>query len=240
MNQTITLTDTSSKTLYRVAGTMALLIVLAGLIDAITSMGIDARDNSTVSIIEWFSLFQTNRFAAFSSLGVINMVTLSLSITVYLALTQAFRQHRPTLAVLASILFFIGTAVYLSSNSVFSLFTISRQYTSATDAQKPLLEAAGRALLAQGADLTSGTFIGLFITQIAGMLITSAMLRGEVFGKWTGFAGLVGYSLMTVFFILTAFVPTQYDTAMLVAAPGALIMIAYEILLARRFFQLGR
>ncbi|HET8707706.1 MAG TPA: hypothetical protein VFM46_15495, partial [Pseudomonadales bacterium] len=137
-------------------------------------------------------------------------------------------------------LFFIGTVVYLSSKSVFSLFAISRQYASATDAQKPLLEAAGRALLAQGADLTSGTFIGLFMTQIAGMLITSAMLRGEVFGKWTGLAGLVGYSLMTVFFILTAFVPTQYDTAMLVAAPGALTMIAYEILLARRFFQLGR
>jgi hypothetical protein len=219
---------------------MALLIALAGLIDAMTSMGIEARDNSTVNIIEWFTLFQTNRFAAFSSLGVINILTLSLGIPIYLAFIQAHRQDHPALAGLASILFFIGTAVYMSSNTVFSLFAISQQYAASPEAQKPLLEAAGRALLAQGADLTPGTFIGLFLTQIAGLVITSMMLRGNLFGKWIGGAGLAGFSLMTIFFILTAFVPAHYDTAMLVAAPGGLILITYQILLARRFFQLGR
>jgi hypothetical protein len=240
MNQATFYSDKQSKALYRVAGAMALLIILAGLTDAITSMGVAARDNSTVSIIEWFTLFQADRFAAFSRLGIINITTLSLCIPVYLAFTQAFRQHRPVLAGLASILFFIGAVVYLSSNTVFSLFAISQQYATAAEAQKPLLESAGRAVLAQGADLSAGTFFGLFITQIAGLLITSGMLRGEVFGKWTGLAGLVGFSLMSVFFILTAFVPAQYDTAMLIAMPGALFMITYQILLARRFFQLGR
>jgi hypothetical protein len=66
------------------------------------------------------------------------------------------------------------------------------------------------------------------------------MLRGKVFGKWTGRAGLVGFSLMTVFFILTAFVHEAYNIAMLVAAPGALILIVYQLMLARRFFQLGQ
>ncbi len=240
MERTLVISDTQSKALYRIAGAMALLIILAGLADAITSMGIEARDNSTVSIIEWFTLFQTNRFAAFSRLGVINITTLSLCIPIYLAFMQAFRQHRPALVGLASILFFIGVAVYLSSNTVFSLFAISQQYATAAEAQKPLLEAAGRALLVQGADLTPGTFVGLFFTQIAGMLITSVMLQGAVFGKWTGRLGLVGFGLMSVFFILTAFVPNQYNTAMLIAAPGALFMIAYQFLLARRFFQLGR
>lgn len=219
---------------------MAILIVLAGLTDAITSMGSQARDNSTVNIIDWFALFQTNRFTAFSRLGIINIITLSLSIPIYLAFTQAFRQFRPAVAMLSSVLFFIGTAVYLSSNTVFPLYALSQQYAASPEAQKPLLEAAGRALLAQGADLTTGTFVGLLITQIAGLLITCVMLRGEVFGKWTGLAGLVGCMLMTVFFTLTAFVPTLYDTALLIAAPGALFMMAYEILVARRFFQLGQ
>lgn len=240
MNQAVIYSDRQAKVLYRAAGTVALLIVLAGLIDAVTSMGVEARDNSTISIIEWFTLFQTTPFTAFSRLGVINITTLSLCIPIYLAFVQAFRQHRPALVGLAAILFFIGTAVYLSSNTVFSLFAISQQYASAAEAQKPLLEAAGSALLAQGADLTTGTFVGLFFTQIAGLLITSVMLRGEVFGKWTGRLGLVGFGLMSVFFILTAFVPSQYNTAMLIAAPGALFMIAYQILLARRFFQLGK
>lgn len=240
MDQAILVSDTQSKALYRVAGTMALFIALAGLIDAMASMGIEARDNRTVAISEWFTLFQTNRFAAFSSLGVINIITLSLGIPIYLAFPQAHRQDHPALAALASIFFFIGVAVYLSSNTVFSLFAVSRQYASAPEAQKPLLEAAGRALLAQGADLTPGTFLGLCLTQIAGLLITSVMARGNVFGKWTGRAGLAGFSLMSIFFILTAFGPEHYNTAMLLAAPGGLILVTYQILLARRFYQLGR
>jgi hypothetical protein len=240
MNQTLFLPEPQSKTLYKVAGTMAVLIVVAGLIDALTSMGIEARDNRTVNILEWFTLFQTNRFAAFSSLGLINILSLSLGIPIYLAFNQAYRQERPVLTAFASILFFIGMAVYVSSNTVFPLFAISQQYSASPAAQKPVLEAAGRALLVQGADLTSGTFLGLGLTQMAGLLMTSIMLRGNVFSRWTGRVGLAGFSLMSVFFFLTAFAPERYATAMIIAAPGGLILIAYQILLARKFFEFGR
>jgi hypothetical protein len=226
-------------TFYKVVGILAILIVLAGLTDAITSMGVAAQDNRSIQITEWFTLFQTHRFEAFSRLGIINMLTLSLSIPIYLAFNMAFRTERPILAAFASILFFIGTAVYLSSNTVFALFAVSQQYSVASVAQKPILEMVGQNLLQQGADLTTGTFFGLFLTQIAGLLITSAMLRGKIFGKWIGSTGLSGYIVMTAFFILTAFFPEQYSVAMLVAAPGGLILMAYEIMLARKFFQHG-
>jgi hypothetical protein len=198
------------------------------------------RDNTTISVIEWFSLFQTDRFHAFSNLGAINIITLSLGIPIYLALYQAHRRDHPAFAALASTLFFIGTAIYISSNTVFSLFALSKQYAIAPEAQKPLLEAAGRALLAQGADLTPGTFMGLFFTQIAGLLVTSMMLRGSTFGNWIGGIGLAGFGLTMVFFVLAAFAPEKYDTAMAFAMPGGLILMAYQVMLARRFFQLGR
>lgn len=234
-------TNTQWKAFYRVAGTMALLIVLVGLVDTITSMlGGEARDNSTVSIIEWFTSFQFNRFYAFSNLGLINIITLSLAIPIYLALYHAHRWEQLAFAELAAVLFFIGTAIYISSNTVFSLFALSRQYSVAAEAQKPLLEAAGRALLVQGADLTPGIFLGFFFTQIAGLLITGVMLQGSVFGKWIGGTGLAGYSLTSIFFVLAAFAPKNYDTAMFFAMLGGLILIAYQILIARRFFQLGR
>ncbi len=240
MYQTSIISSTQSKAIYKVAAVLAVLIVAVGLIDAITSMGRAAQDNRIIPTVEWFTLFQSSRFEAFSRLGVINVITLTFSIPIYLAFNQAFRKDRPALAALASIVFFIGAAVYLSSNTVFALFAVSQQYATATAVQKPLLEAAGHALLAQGADLTSGTFVGLFFTQIAGLLITGTMLRWSVFGKWTGRLGLAGFGLMSVFFILTAFFPARYDTAMVVAAPGALIMMTYQILLARKFFQMGR
>ena len=241
MNQTIVVSDTQSKTLYKVAAIMALLIATAGIVDAVTSnMGAEARGNNTVNIVEWFALFQTNPFSAFSTLGVINIITLSMGIPIYLAFHIAHRQDHPALTAFASILFFIGTAVYIASNTVFSLFALSQQYATATEVQKPLLEAAGSALLAQGADLTSGTVVGLLLTQIAGIVIASVMLRGRLFGKWIGGTGLAGFSLMTIFFILAAFAPEHFGTAMAVAMPGGLALTAYQVMLARRFFQIGR
>ncbi len=239
MNQTNIYTSTQSKAIFRVAGVMAILIVLVGLTDAITSTGVAAQDNRTIPVVEWFTLFQTSPFEAFSRLGFFNILTLSLGIPIYLAFTQAFRKDRSSLAVFASIVLFSGVTIYLSSNTVFPLFALSQQYAAASAAQKPLVEAAGNALLAQGADLTSGTFAGLFLAQIAGLLITATMLRGSVFGKWTALTGLIGFSLMSIFFILTAFFPAQYDTAIALSAPGGVILMAYQILLARKFFQLG-
>ena len=218
---------------------MAILIVLVGVTDVITSMGVTAQDNRTIPVIEWLTLFQSHQFEAFSRLGVINMLTLSLSIPIFLAFNQAFRKERPLLVAFASTLFFVGTAVYLSSNTVFALFAVSQKYAEISDLQKPILEATSQSLLEQGADLTPGTFLGLFFTQIAGLLITSAMLRGKIFGKWIGWIGLTGYSIMTIFFILTAFFPAHYAAAMLVAAPGGLILLIYQIMLARKFLQLG-
>jgi hypothetical protein len=240
MEQTADRTNTSSPTVYKVAGVLAILIVLAGLTDAITSMGSPAVDNRSIPIKEWFALFQAGRFEAFSRLGVINMLTLSFCIPIYLAFHVAFRKDRPTIAAFAPILFLIGAAVYFSSNNVFTIYALSQQAALAPAAQKPIIEAAGRALLLQGADLSNGTFVGLFISQIAGLLVTSVMPAKPEFGKWIGITGLAGYSVMSVFFILTAFFPAYYDTAMILAAPGAILMIGYQVMLACRFFQLGK
>lgn len=226
--------------LYRAAAAAALLIVLAGLTDALTSMGVEARDNRAYAVTEWFALFQADWFGAFSRLGLINIMTISLGIPVYLAFYRAFRRQSRALAAFAAILFFIGAAVYFSSNTLFSLYGLSRQYAAAPAAQRPLLEAAGQALLAQGADLTPGTFTGLLFTQAAGLLITGAMLRGTVFSRWVGGLGLAGYSLMIVFFVLTAFVPARYAAAMLIAAPGGLLLMSYQVMLARRFYQMSK
>lgn len=232
--------NSHTKAVYRLAAVAALLIVVMGLTDAFTSMGMEAHDNRTIKITEWFALFQSDWFAAFSRLGVINMITLSLGIPVYLAFNHAFPQHCRARVAFASILFFTGTAIYLASNTVFPLFALSQQYAAAPAAQKLLLEAAGQALLAQGADLTPGTFYGLFFTQVAGLLITSMMLRDNGFGKWAGGLGLVGFALMSVFFILTAFLPEYYGTAMMISAPGGLLLMAYQLMLARRFLLMSK
>jgi hypothetical protein len=232
--------ETSWKALYKVAGTMALLIVLVGLADiALSMMGGETRSNSAITVTEWFSLFQSNRITALSNLGLINIITLSLGIPIYLAMFGIHRQTNPAFAALAAILFFMGAAIYISSNSVFSVLALSTQYTIATDVQKPLLEAAGRAVLAQGADLTPGTFMGLFFAQIGGFIMAMVIWRGGLFGKWTAWFGLFGFGCMILFFPLAAFAPEKFTIAMLISMVGGLALMAYHILLARRLFQSG-
>jgi hypothetical protein len=238
MNPTIHPLDDQTKSLYRLAAIAALLIAAAGIIDVLTSMGSTPIDNRAFPTVEWFQLFQTHPFTAFSRLGLINMITLSLCTPIYAAYIRLLKRDRP-LVLFTTFLFFIGVASYLSSNTVLPLYALSREYATASASQQPLLEAAGLALLAQGADLTSGTFIGLFLPQIAGILVSSILLKTRVFGKWVGPLGLAGFSIMAVFFILTAFFPRLYDTAILISAPGGLILLSYQVILALKFFQMS-
>jgi hypothetical protein len=125
-------------------------------------------------------------------------------------------------------------------NTVFSMWALSNQYAAATDAQKILVEAAGRAALAQGADLTPGTFMGFFFTQTAGVVMAIVMLRGGVFSNLTAWMGLLGFGSMSVFFFLAAFVPTLYAVALILAMFGGPLLMVYHILIARRLFQLAQ
>jgi hypothetical protein len=232
--------DVRWKSFYKFAAITALLIVLVGLMDiTVSSLGGEARENSAIGVVEWFTLFQTNRFAALGNLGLFNILTLSLGIPLFLALFNVHRQTHALFGALAVILFAMGTAIYISSNTVFSMSALSDQYAVAADAQKPLLEAAGRALLARGADLTPGTFMGFLFTQSAGMMMAFILLRGGMFGKVTAWLGVAGFGIMLVFFTVAAFVPAQFTAAIMISAPGGLALMAYHILLARRLFQLA-
>jgi hypothetical protein len=114
---------------------------------------------------------------------------------------------------------------------------LSSQYASASETQKPLLEAAGRAALAQGADLTPGTFLGLTLSTIGGFIMALVMLGGRLFGKWTAWLGLIGYCCMMVFFPLAAFVPQQFNIAVMISMFGGLSLMAYYILISRKLLR---
>ena len=234
-------TDAGWKDFYKVAATAALLIVLAGIMDIIisTSAG-EVKANSILDVAEWFALFQSNRVVALSSLGLINIITSTLGIPVYLALYNMHRRANPGFAALSVVCSLIGTAVYLSSNTVFSMLALSTHYATASEAQKVLLEAAGRAALAQGADLTPGTFMGLLFVQVGGLLMALVMLRGGIFGKWNAWLGMFGFGCMIVFFPLAAFAPDQFTVAVLISMFGGLALMTYYILLARKLFQTSR
>jgi hypothetical protein len=228
--------------LYRVAGTAALLVVVVGLLDFVLALlQSGAATPGTTSVIDWFSLLQQRTFFGLRNLGMLNIVTFTLGIPLYLALFHIHRRAHGGLAAFATILFGVGAAVYISSNAVFSLLALSGQYAAAaTDSQRALLASAGTAILARGEDLTSGTFMGFFLTETGALLMAGLMLQGRVFGRVTAAVGILGMGLMLIFNILAAFATAMYGTALIVAMLGALPSMAWYVLMARRLFQLGR
>lgn len=138
-------------------------------------------------------------------------------------------------------LFLFGGAVYVSNNTVLPMFVLSEKYAAATtDTQRSILAAAGEAMLARGADFTLGSLVGLILPLIAQIAMSFVMLRGGVFGRATAYTGIFGFAFLLIFTVWTTFVPGSLDVAMLIALPAGLLVMAWNILVARVLFRLGR
>jgi hypothetical protein len=232
--------DTGLKGLYRLGSAASMAAILLVLADIIISFGGRDVNPDTLTAIDWFKLFQDSRLFGLRMLGIINIISLSISIPLYLALYAAHRRICNTYAVLAMILYLIGAAIYISNNAAIPMYVLSSKYTvAATDAQRTLLAAAGEAIVAKGADFTPGSFIGFFFTEVAGIAFSYIMLRAGVFSKAAAYFGILGFVFLTVFTIWLTFIPVFFEIAMVIAMVGGLSSIFWNVLVARRLLQLG-
>jgi hypothetical protein len=120
------------------------------------------------------------------------------------------------------------------------MLVLSRQYAvAASDAQRTLLEAAGHAMLVVGASHTPGTFPAFFSMEIAGMLISIVMLRAKIFNRTGAFAGIIGFSLLLAFEIISSFVAGVNIATTFLAMVGGIASMVWYGMTARRLFQLS-
>lgn len=230
-----------SRSLYRTAGAAALAAVLIILLDTAISMAGEDFNPAALSAAEWFALYQADTLSGLRALGLLNVFSLAISIPLYLALFSAHRNHFPGASALGLALFLMGAAIYIANNASVPMGVLAAKYAAAgLESQRLAYAAAGEAVLVRGADFTPGSFTGFIFTEIAGLIFTSLMLRGGLFGKRTAVLGLLGFSLLAVFTVLTTFFPATFDLAMILALIGGLSSAAWYILTARRFFQLSR
>lgn len=232
--------DAAWKSLYKIGGAAALLAVLVALVEILITF-LPGGDVVSETVIDWFTLFQDNAFMGLRNLGMLNIMLNVLAIPVFLALYVAHRQGHRTWAALAMIISFIGLAVFFATNRAFPMLELSRQYaTATTDARRTTLIAAGQSMLSVGQSHTPGTFIGFFLSEIAGILISVVMLRGKIFGRAAAYAGILGFAILSIFEICASFVSALSDVAMLLAMIGGLLSMAWYILLGRKLLQLGQ
>jgi hypothetical protein len=234
--------DLNWNSLYKLGGVAALFSVLVILTDiALTFFPAGAETPGTMTAIDWFQLFQDNWFFGLRNLGLLpNILNLSLSIPIFLALYEAHKRTNKAYATLAMVISFVGTAIYLTNNAAFPMLALSARYEAVTtEAQRALLTAAGEAVLARGEDFTPGAFMGFLFSEIAAVVMALVMLRGGIFSKGTAYTGVLGSLFLTVFTIWATFIPQFFEIAMIFALIGGLLSIAWNILTARKLFQLG-
>jgi hypothetical protein len=234
--------DSMWKSLYKVGGAATLTVVLVALLEVIITFlpGGGRTEPGGVTVIDWFTLFQNNWFLGLRNLGLLNIIMTTLGVPVFFVLFGAHRRVNITYAALAMVISFIGVTVFLATNRAFPMLDISSQYAAATsDAQRAVLAAAGQAMLSVGQSHTPGTFLGFFLSEVAGIIMSIVMLRGKVFSKLTAYLGISGFGLLLIFEISSSFVPALFDVAMLFVMSGGLLNLVWYILIARRLFQLG-
>jgi hypothetical protein len=225
------------KAFYKVGGAAVLIAVLVVIAEIAIGFlpGVELASRRTVTVVDWFTLFESNWFLGLRNLGLLNLIGAAFLTPAFLAMYFALRRENKPWAALGMILFFMGMAVYLASNRAFAMLSLSGQYASAaTDAQRSMLVAAGQAMLVEGSNR-----VGLFLIDAAGLVLSAVMLRSKVFGNATAIAGVLGNGLMIVLEIILAFAPGWLNVWLIVAICGGISIMTWYLLVGRRLLQMG-
>jgi hypothetical protein len=234
--------DSAWKPLYRIGGAAALIAALIFRRNLGAEVSLLGAHTPPSTANDWFALLQDNSLLGLALLNLFDIVNYALLGLMFLALYAALKRASESYMRLAVCLGLVGVTVYFASNQAFSMLSLGDQYAAATtDAQRATFLAAGEALLAinnpgdvyQGA----GIYLGLLLVTLAGLIISTVMLRSGIFSKVTAYAGILAHTLVLGYFIAVIFAPALTFVPHVCAAVP---LVIWEILIARRLFQLAR
>jgi hypothetical protein len=238
--------DATWNGLYKIGGAAALICALMYLITLGIYIPAYRAGPPPGTVLEWFTLFQTHPLTGLFFLGLADIVIMILWGPMSLALYAALKQCNKTWAMIATTFVFVGMAVYLATNTAFSMLSLSHQYAAATtEAEKSIVLAAGQAMLAVS-EGTGGQYTGMSLAWLAGLIISAVMLRSKDFSKATAWVGILGLGLLLAsmpFAGYTTTGPTAAIESAIIAVTyigGGLLSLAWYVLVGLRLLKLGQ
>jgi hypothetical protein len=220
--------------LYRIGGFAAFALILYSVLTIVQIILLGGQPSSAA---EAFRLLHTNKVVALLRLDLPTIAILPLYYLVFLGLYEALKRASRTSALLALALVFTGNTLVLSTPTALSLIPLSDKYAAATsDVARSQLLAAGEALMASDIWHSTGAILGGVLMQSGAVLISIAMLRGGVFGRFTAWLGIVMHALDLAHILAGVFLPST--GAILLAIAGSLYPVWF-FLIGRRLLQLA-
>lgn len=223
--------DSPWKSLYKVAGVAALITVAFIPIAIVANVVWPPPAWSAGAARDWFTLFADNWLLGLLHLDLLLMMSLVLSVPIFLAFYVALRPAGESPMIIATAIALIGVVLHLASNTAFEMYSLSSGYAAATtEAQRALFLAAGEATLA--AYYGTAFHVSYILGYIAKIIIGVVMLRSVFFGKATAYLailiGVVGFGF---------YLPV---IGMFLSILAVLFIAIWHVLVARAFFRLGR
>jgi len=229
--------DSGWKGLSRVGGAAALIVVMLILSEII---GFTFYPQPS-TVIGWFTLFQSNRIIGLLDFWGLEVPMYVMFIFVFLALYVVLRKANQSWMAIALTFALLGIGIFFATNNPFTMFSLSHQYAAAvTDAERSTFLAAGQAVLANTGKRAIGGFnMGLFLVSVAGLIISSVMLRSNSFSRPTAYMGILTFALSLADYLRQALTSSVIIT-LLVILPNVLFLVIWFVLIGRRLYQLGR
>ncbi|MCL5267744.1 MAG: hypothetical protein M1469_06555 [Bacteroidetes bacterium] len=218
---------TGWKTLFRIAGSVALIMV-AFIPIQIAVFAIWPPPSTAAG---WFELFQSNNLVGLIDMDLLLMVDQIFVGIMLIALYVVLRTTNLSLMTVGLALGLTGMVIYFSSTVAFEMMSLSHQYaTAATASERTILLAAGQTMLVtwQGTAFN----IGYVAEGVAFLIIASVMLGSTIFGKTTAWIGIV-------LGVMSLVPPTVAVVGMYFALGSLVPLVVWDILVARRLFQLA-
>jgi hypothetical protein len=230
-------TDRAYKSLYRLGGVAAIIVTVLTLVEVV----IFTFYPQPGTISGWFMLFQSNRLIGLMDFWGLEVPMYVMFTLVFLALYAALRKIDEGILLIALTFALLGIGIFFATNNPFSMLSLSNQYAAAvTDAERSTLLAAGQALLANTNQRAIGGFnMGLCLVSVAGLMISSVMLRSRSFSRLTAYVGIVTFALSLADYLRQA-LTSSVIIALLVILPNVLFLVIWFVLIGRRLYQLGR
>jgi hypothetical protein len=219
--------DSRWQWLYRLGGAGALITAIFIPLQVIIFM---AWPPPTTAL-GYFTVFQSNPLVGLLDLDLLLIIDQILGIVILVALYVALRRTNEAWMTIALALGLVVAAAYFASNTAFNMLTLSHQYAAATtDAQRAIYLAASESMLA----IYTGTAFQVYylLGAVVGIIISGVMLRGGIFSKTTATMGILANAIS-----LGLYVPM---VGIYISIFSVLFLEIFYILVARRFFQLGR
>jgi hypothetical protein len=232
--------DSAWRGLYRVGGAAALIAAIIFRRWLGAEVALFSAQGPPSTVIDWFTLLQSNRLLGLTFLDLLDIVNYALVGLMFLGLYAALRRANRSYMTLATMLGFVGIAVYFASNQAFALLALSDQYAAATtDAQRSMFLAAGQALLTMNDFLQGGGGINLsfYLVTLAGLIIAVVMLRSSIFSKVTAYVGILANVFGLGVILTLAFAPPMTFIPLSASAPFLLI---WYILIGLKLLRLAR